>query len=146
MVDIDTVAEQIRELRKGMKESQTVFAAGCNISVEEISLIERRRADPRLSTLRKISEHAGVSVSDLVKSKEPACIYCVKSRTVRDERGYAHECYDIECREEKSRELVECVPAVFTSFKEALDFACCLNRNKLSHRHFRDVVEDYLAH
>ena len=145
MTELKSFAEKTRQLRKERGESQLVFAEGCNISVEEISLIERKKADPRLSTIRKIAEHVGRTVSELVQPQEPIGIYCVKEGTFIGEDGARAECYDIECREEGSGQLLERAPALFTDFKEAFGFACCLNRNKLSHRHFRDVIEDYLA-
>lgn len=145
MTELKSIAEKMRQLRKERGESQLVFAGYCDISVEEISLIERRRADPRLSTLRKIAEHVGKTVSELVRPSEPACVYCVKARQLRDEDGTLYECYDVECREEGSSELVDSAPSLFMSFKEAFAFACLLNRHRLSRCHFRDVVEDLLA-
>ena len=145
MTELKSFAEKTRQLRKERGESQLVFAEGCNISVEEISLIERKKADPRLSTLRKIAEHVGCTVSELVRPQEPLCSYCVKERQLRGDDGALRECYDVECREEGSGELLDCAPALFMSFKEAFAFVCLLNRHRLSHRHFRDVVEDLLA-
>ncbi len=145
MTELKSIAERTRQLRKERGESQLVFAGYCDISVEEISLIERKRADPRLSTLRKIAEHVGKTVSELVRPSEPACVYCVKERAVRGEDGALRECYDVECREEGSGALIDCAPALFTDFKEAFSFACLLNRHRLSRCHFRDVIEDVLA-
>ena len=145
MTELKSIAEKTRQLRKERGESQLVFAGYCDISVEEISLIERRRADPRLSTLRKIAEHVGRTVSELVQPQEPACFYCVKERLMRDEDGKIHECYDIECRDEESRALLDIAPSLFFDFKDAFDFANLLNRHRLSRCHFRDVVEDVLA-
>ena len=145
MTDLESLAKTMKELRKERGESQLAFAGYCDISIEEISLIERKRADPRLSTIRKIAEHVGRSVSDLIRPQEPPCTYCVKERELRDEDGSVHECYDIECREEGSGALVECASGIFFCFKDAFAFACLLNRHRLSRRHFRDVVEDLLV-
>ncbi len=145
MTELKSIAEQTKGLRRERGESQVVFAEGCNISVEEISLIERRRADPRLSTLRKIAEHVGMTVSELVRPQEARCLYSVKERTVRGEDGISHTVYDVECREEGSGTLVDCAPSVFFSFKEAFAFVCLLNRHGLSRCHFRDVIDDVLA-
>ena len=145
MTELKSIAERTRQLRKERGESQLVFAGYCDISVEEVSLIERCRADPRLSTIRKIAEHVGQSVSDLMRPQEALCIYSVKERQLRDEDGIVHECYDIECREEGSGALVECASGIFFCFKDAFAFACLLNRHRLSRRHFRDVVDDLLA-
>ena len=145
MTELKSIAERTRQLRKERGESQLIFAEGCNISVEEVSLIERRRADPRLSTLRKIAEHTGHTVAELVRPQEPGCIYCVKEKRVRAEDGHFYECYDVECRIEGSGELAECAAELFFNFKEAFSFACLLNRYRLSRCHFRDVVEDLLA-
>ena len=145
MTELKSIADQTRQVRKERGESQLTFAAGCNISVDEISLIERQRADPRLSTLRKIAEYVGLTVSDLVRLPEPPCRYCVQESSVRDEEGVIHTCYDIECRGEESDTLLDCAPAMFLNFKEAFAFACLLNRERLRRCHFREVVEDYLA-
>ena len=145
MTELKSFAEKTRQLRKERGESQLVFAGYCDVSVEEISLIERKKADPRLSTIRKIAEHVGKTVSELVRPSEPACVYCVKEKAVRSEDGALCECYDVECREEGSGTLIDCAPALFTDFKEAFSFACLLNRHRLSKHHFRDVIEDVLA-
>ena len=42
------------------------FAANCGISVEELSLLERNRADPKLSTLQKIAAYIGEPVAYLI--------------------------------------------------------------------------------
>lgn len=40
------------------------------MSVEEVSLIERNIADPKLSTLQKLAAYSGLTVSDLLDTEE----------------------------------------------------------------------------
>ena len=40
------------------------------ISVEELSLIERKLTDPKLSTLQKIAAYMGITVSKLLETEK----------------------------------------------------------------------------
>lgn len=48
-----------------LKSFGAEFAFNCDISVETLSLIEREKTDPRLSSVQKIAAYSGVSVKDL---------------------------------------------------------------------------------
>ena len=61
------LAECVFQHRTRMEESQEIFAEGCEMSTDMISLIERGKTNPSLSTLAKISKHIGISVSDMLK-------------------------------------------------------------------------------
>ncbi len=67
MPEIDVLADKLITIRRERKETQEVFAQNCGISTEELSLIERRKADPKLSTLQNIAAYTGDSVSDLLR-------------------------------------------------------------------------------
>ena len=64
------LAECVFQYRTKMEESQECFAEGCDISTDTISLIERAKFNPSLQTLSKISQHIGISVSDMLKIEE----------------------------------------------------------------------------
>ena len=65
MDDMTLLAGNIKAIRKKMKQSQAEFAFNCDISVETLSLIEREKTDPRLSSIQKIAAYSGASVRDL---------------------------------------------------------------------------------
>lgn len=67
MPELTILSENLRKLRQRMSESQIKFAANCGISTEELSLLEREKSDPKLSTLQKVSAYAGITVSELLK-------------------------------------------------------------------------------
>lgn len=64
------LAECVLFHRIRLKETQELFAEGCDISVEMVSLIERQMTNPSLEMLVKISRHIEMSVSDMLKFKE----------------------------------------------------------------------------
>lgn len=66
MCENEFMAKNIKNIRKQLNQTQINFAANCGISVEEISLIERNKADVRLSTLQKIAAYIGKSVIYLI--------------------------------------------------------------------------------
>ena len=70
MNENEMIARNIRKIRKGKIESQMDFAANCGLSVEEISLLEREKADPKLSTLQMIASYIGEPVAYLLTEKE----------------------------------------------------------------------------
>lgn len=60
------LAENLKTIRKDMKKSQMEFAAECGISTEILSLIEREKTDPKLSTIKKIAAYTNYTVAELV--------------------------------------------------------------------------------
>ena len=69
MPEAKALAQKSKELRREMHESQIEFAYHCGISTETLSLIEREKADPRLSTVQKIAAYANKTVSELLEVK-----------------------------------------------------------------------------
>ena len=67
MPEIDVLAERLVKIRQEKKETQSLFAHHCGISEEELSLLERKKTDPKLSTLQNISAYAGITVSELLE-------------------------------------------------------------------------------
>lgn len=53
-----------------MKESQEDFSANTGVSVEEISLIEREKANPKLSTMQRFTAYMDITVADLLQIEE----------------------------------------------------------------------------
>lgn len=70
MPECEALSKNVKEIRKSMNLSQMEFAAECGISTEILSLIERQKTDPRLSTIQKIAAFTDVNVYDLLKTKE----------------------------------------------------------------------------
>lgn len=60
------LAGRIIRLRKKWRQTQQEFADTCGISLGTVQRLEKGTADPKLSTLKKISIFAGCSVSDLL--------------------------------------------------------------------------------
>ncbi len=69
MPEVKTLAEKSKQLRKEMNESQIEFAYHCGICTETLSLIEREKADPRLSTVQKIAAYTNKTVAELLEIK-----------------------------------------------------------------------------
>lgn len=67
MPEIEKLATKLTSIRKEINKTQTIFAEHCGLSEEEISLIERRKTDPKLSTLQNIAAYLGQTTSDLLK-------------------------------------------------------------------------------
>ncbi len=70
MPECEALSKNVKEIRKKMNLSQMEFAAECGISTEVLSLIERKKTDPRLSTIQKIAAYADIDVYELLKIKE----------------------------------------------------------------------------
>ncbi len=64
------LAENLKKIRKNMKKSQMEFAAECGISTEILSLIERGKTDPKLSTIQKIAAYTDYTVAELFIENE----------------------------------------------------------------------------
>lgn len=63
------LARNIKAIRKQMCESQIDFAAHCGISTEALSLLERERSDPKLSTIQKVAAYTDQTVSTLLDTE-----------------------------------------------------------------------------
>lgn len=72
MPEVIALARNLRRIRKEMKLSQLEFALESGISLDIISMIEREKTNPRLSTLQKISAYTGETVADLLTPPEDA--------------------------------------------------------------------------
>ena len=70
MPEVMILARNLRRIRKEMKLSQLEFALEAGISLDIISMIEREKTNPRLSTLQKISAYTGETVADLLTPPE----------------------------------------------------------------------------
>lgn len=70
MPEVRELAKRVKAYRKYLHKSQFELADEIGISLDELSLIEREKANPSLETLQKISAHMGITVSELVKVEE----------------------------------------------------------------------------
>lgn len=66
MPEINALANKVKIYRKSIKKNQTEFSDEAGISIYELSLIERGRANPRLSTLQNIAAYMGITVAELL--------------------------------------------------------------------------------
>ena len=69
MPEHETLSKNLQYFREIMRQSQEEFAAGCGISVETLSLLERKKGDPRLSTIQKIAAYVDCTPADLIQEK-----------------------------------------------------------------------------
>lgn len=60
------IGNRIRELRESKGISQQNLAAVCNFEKANLSRIEAGRTNPTVSTLYKISQALGITISELV--------------------------------------------------------------------------------
>lgn len=66
MIDKENIAANILRARHILKETQAEFAANCGISVETLSLIERKKYNPSLELLQSIAAYIGCTVIQLL--------------------------------------------------------------------------------
>ena len=71
MPEVSVISKNLKEIRRIMGLSQGEFAFQCGISTEILSLLEREKSDPKLSTLSKICAFAGITVSELLDTERP---------------------------------------------------------------------------
>ena len=62
-----TLGNRMRSLRERKGVSQETFADICGLHRTAIGLLERGKSIPRLDSLLAVSEHLGVTVSQLVE-------------------------------------------------------------------------------
>ena len=66
MPENSVISKNIKAYRKEHGESQEDFAANCGLSTDSISLIEREKTDPMLSSLKSISAYMGCRTYQLM--------------------------------------------------------------------------------
>ena len=71
MPEIALLSKNLKEIRRILGMSQEEFAYRCGISIEILSLLERGKTDPKLSTLSKICSFAGITISELLDCETP---------------------------------------------------------------------------
>ena len=70
MPEISVLSKRVKAYRESLGATQFELSGEIGISIEELSLIERAEANPRLSTIQKIAAHMGITVSALLKIDE----------------------------------------------------------------------------
>lgn len=70
MPETITLANNVKKYRERLRINQLDMAERSGLSLEEISLIERCKTDPKLSTLQKLAAYMGVPVSALLEADE----------------------------------------------------------------------------
>ena len=146
MPECEVLAKKLKELRKMMDLSQMELAAECGISTETLSLLERQKVDPKLSTIQKIAAFANCEVVDLLKVErgdKANCIYKLGTGYVFDEDGNAVVTYGIVVVDSDGN-IFETIPDVFLDQMRAERFIHLCNAEKLELIHLPDVIEDEL--
>ena len=64
--ELEFISQRLNAYRNKHEESQEVFAEHVGIHIASLSLMERKRMNPRLSTLQKIAAYMGITVSELL--------------------------------------------------------------------------------
>lgn len=70
MPEIKNLAENIKRIRKEMKETQLDFAAHCGLGTGTYNAIENQRSDPKLSSIQKIAAYVDKTVPELLSKEE----------------------------------------------------------------------------
>lgn len=70
MPEKNALAKQLKTYRRLQRMTQFEFSEVTDLSVEEISLLERAETDPKLSTLQNLAAYMGVTVSELLEIKD----------------------------------------------------------------------------
>jgi len=66
MPELEFLSYNLKNKRFEKNETQFNFACNCGLSVEEISLLENMKTDPKLSTIQKIAAYTDLTVSELL--------------------------------------------------------------------------------
>lgn len=69
MPENQNLADNIKRIRKEMKETQLDFAAHCGLGTGTLNAMERQLSDPKLSSIQKIAAYVDRTVPELL-SKE----------------------------------------------------------------------------
>ena len=67
MPEKDMLAKRLKAYRHIQHITQFELSAAAGISEEEVSLLERARTDPKLSTLQNLAAYMDVTVSELLR-------------------------------------------------------------------------------
>ena len=70
MPEVSVLGKRVKAYREDLKKTQFELSYEIGISVDELSLIEREKANPNLSTMQKIAAHMGMTVSELLEVNE----------------------------------------------------------------------------
>lgn len=70
MPEVSALAKRVKAYREAQKKTQFETANEIGISVDELSLIEREKANPNLETIQKVAAYIGITVSALLKVEE----------------------------------------------------------------------------
>lgn len=67
MPEVDALARRLKRFRRAQDKTQFEMSAEIGISEEELSLLERGKTDPKLSTIQMIASYLGLTVSELLR-------------------------------------------------------------------------------
>lgn len=75
MPELDALARQLKRYRRTLNKTQFELSSEIGISEEELSLLERGKTDPKLSTIQLIASCLGVTVSDLLSTEDDEAVW-----------------------------------------------------------------------
>ena len=75
MPEIDTLANRLKRYRRIQEKTQFELSSEIGISEEELSLLERGKTDPKLSTIQQIASCLGITVSDLLEIENDETVW-----------------------------------------------------------------------
>lgn len=147
MPENKALSENLKALRRMKNISQIEFAEECGISTEILSLIERGKTDPKLSTIQKIAAYAGCRVSDLLTEKGVAYLkysYETKADVITDDCGHTYPVYGITVFNSETKEIVNTYPDIFFDKDSAAAFTAFCNAEGIDPKKLPDIIEDIL--
>lgn len=147
MPECQALSDNLKQVRQIMKLSQIDFAASCGISVEILSLIERQKTDPKLSTIQKIAAYIGCEVVDLLKPKGVQLMgytYKLREDVIENEDGQSFQVYGVTVSNNVSGETEETYPDIFFDKTQAESFVTFCNSEELDISRLPDAIEDIL--
>lgn len=70
MPEVEFLSNNLKRIRKELKETQADFAAHCGLGTGTYNAIENKRSDPKLSSIQKIAAYTAKTVPELLSKEE----------------------------------------------------------------------------
>ncbi len=70
MPHFEALAQNLKNKRKELNQTQLTFAVNCGLSEDEICKIENQNTDPKLSTIQCIAAYTGLTIQELLQPQE----------------------------------------------------------------------------
>lgn len=143
MPELEALSNNLKEIRHIMELSQISLAANCGISVEILSLIERQKTDPKLSTIQKIAAFVDCEVVDLLKPKVVEYLkyeYSLRKDVIKSEEGEQFPVYGLNVSDTESGKTEDTYPDLFFDKESAEAFIAFCNSEEIDISHLPDAI------